>query len=243
MKKERGALSLIKKKSVCFVLRPDQTIREHVLIQLSNNVLGTNVAVWKRERRTFQIILGLTRQSRLALGRSQACCCCSNLFLWNMSTAGWKYLTKQFIQMWAQLGENVLQSVHLNMKSWIERDDILPCTLSTIITQDMLTYSHTSANNKITGWFGKSLRQKGFPFWRSSIRNILERDDHLSTRTPPHSDLVRWPPRPDPHPQKWAQNHFFRVSNGPQTHRMCHLKYILSLSDVSGPAFHEASSH
>ena len=106
-----------REKDILHHLRPDQTIREHVFIQLSNNVLGTNVAVWKRERRTFQIILGLTRQSRLALGRSQACCCCSNLFLWNMSTAGWKYLTKEFIQMWAQLGENVLQ---LNMKSWIE---------------------------------------------------------------------------------------------------------------------------
>ena len=62
MKKGRGTLSI--KKSVCSVLqenntnlvimrekdilhhlRPDQTIREHVLIQLSNNVQGTNVAV------------------------------------------------------------------------------------------------------------------------------------------------------------------------------------------------------
>ena len=122
MKKGRGTLSVIEKismfctsrgqykpsnfereKDILHHLRPDQTIREHVFIQLSNNVLGTNVAVWKRERRTFQIILGLTRQSRLALGRSQACCCCSNLFLWNMSTAGvhpnvstagWTCLTK-----------------------------------------------------------------------------------------------------------------------------------------------------
>ena len=114
-----------REKDILHHLRPDQTIREHVFIQLSNNVLGTNVAVWKRERRTFQIILGLTRQSRLALGRSQACCCCSNLFLWNMDTAGWKYLTKEFIQMWAQLGENVLQSVRLNMNSWIQPEDIL----------------------------------------------------------------------------------------------------------------------
>ena len=233
--------------------RPDQTIRGHALIQLSNTVQGTNVAVWKRERRTFQIILGLTRQSRLALGRSQACCCCSNLFLWNMSTAGWKYLKKylsKYEHSWLEIS---YKSIHPNFSAagwkcltikYEELDRALETIFCKIIfTQHMLTYLHTSANNKITESIGKSLRQKGFPFWRSSIRNILERDDHLSTRTPPHSDLVRWPPRPDPHPQKWAQNHFFRVSNGPQTHRMCHLKYILSLSDVSGPAFHGASSH
>ena len=157
-----------------------------------------------------------------------------------MSTAGWKYLTKEFIQMWAQLGENVLQKSLFKYER-LDRARRYFAKLYQLYLLNMC--SQISANNKITEWFGKSLRQKGFPFWRSPIRNILERDDHLSTRTPPHSDLVRWPPRPDPHPQKWAQNHFFRVSNGPQTHRMCHLKYILSLSDVSGPTFHGASSH
>ena len=34
-----------REKDILHHLRPDQTIREHVLIQLSNNVLGKNVSV------------------------------------------------------------------------------------------------------------------------------------------------------------------------------------------------------